>query len=184
MCSALACNEHTELPFTEEGRAAAYLITNIEGSSLHLPHLQHQLEDFDPDTQSRFVAGTVLPAHWYTRAQQVRRFYHDKAIEVFKDFDVLIAPATPCIAPKMGEKWLTIGDDSVMLRPNMGYFTQPISALGAPSVVVPAFDEAAQKPIGVQIIAAPWREDICLRVAHYLEQRGFVARLPAGLKKH
>jgi Asp-tRNA(Asn)/Glu-tRNA(Gln) amidotransferase A subunit family amidase len=33
----------------------------------------------------------------------------------------------------------------------------------------------APLPVGVQIIAAPWREDIALRVAHALEQRGVVS---------
>lgn len=181
VCQTLNCSEQTELPLVEAGRAAAYLITNIEGATLHLPRLQNAMQDFDPDTRDRFIAGTMLPAHWYTQAQAVRLRYRDAVLKVFEHYDVLLAPATPCTAPAMGQKWLTLGDKQVPLRPNLGYFTQPISAIGLPSAVVPCIDTETGLPIGVQIIAAPWREDICLRVAYYLEQHGFAALAPSGL---
>jgi Asp-tRNA(Asn)/Glu-tRNA(Gln) amidotransferase A subunit family amidase len=52
----------------------------------------------------------------------------------------------------------------------IGIHTQPISFIGLPVVAVPVPLEPM--PIGVQIIAAPWREDIALRVAHALEHMG------------
>ena len=61
----------------------------------------------------------------------------------------------------------------VPLRPNIGIFTQPISFIGLPVVAVPVPLEPL--PIGVQVIAAPWREDIALRIAHALESAGAVA---------
>jgi aspartyl-tRNA(Asn)/glutamyl-tRNA(Gln) amidotransferase subunit A len=61
----------------------------------------------------------------------------------------------------------------VALRPNIGLFTQPISFIGLPVVAVPVAGFAL--PIGVQVIAPPWREDLALRVAWQLEAAG-VAR--------
>ncbi len=61
----------------------------------------------------------------------------------------------------------------VPLRPNIGIFTQPISFIGLPVVAVPV--PLAPLPIGVQIIAAPWREDVALRIAHALEKSKVVA---------
>jgi len=52
--------------------------------------------------------------------------------------------------------------------------TQPISFLGLPVVSVP-LTTASGLPIGVQLIAPPWREDLCLRAAWALEQRGIVS---------
>ena len=66
--------------------------------------------------------------------------------------------------------------EEVPLRPNIGVYTQPISFIGLPVVVVPVPGDEAL-PIGVQIIAPPWREDSPLRVAWELERRG-VARAP------
>jgi aspartyl-tRNA(Asn)/glutamyl-tRNA(Gln) amidotransferase subunit A len=62
------------------------------------------------------------------------------------------------------------------VRPNLGIYTQPISFIGLPVVAVPV--ALKPLPIGVQIIAAPWREDIALRTAYALEQMGVVAAPP------
>jgi aspartyl-tRNA(Asn)/glutamyl-tRNA(Gln) amidotransferase subunit A len=62
----------------------------------------------------------------------------------------------------------------------MGLYTQPISFIGLPVVAVPV--PLQPLPIGVQIIAAPWREDIALRVAHALEQMGVVVAPRPSLK--
>ncbi len=59
------------------------------------------------------------------------------------------------------------------VRPNIGIYTQPISFIGLPVVAVPV--PLKPLPIGVQIIAAPWREDVALRIAHALEKMGAVA---------
>lgn len=186
ICHALNVNTdstaHTvELVGTLEGRSAAYLITNVEGSALHKTRLQTRSHDFDPDTRDRFLAGTMLPAQWYIRAQQVRHWYRNLTLKAFEDTDIIIAPATPFTAPLMGEKHFSIHGVDQLLRPNLGYFTQPISSTGFPSVVVPTIDDNTGMPIGVQIIAAPWREDLCLRVAYYLEQQGFTAKQPTGI---
>jgi len=59
------------------------------------------------------------------------------------------------------------------VRANLGIYTQPISFIGLPVVAVPV--PLQPLPIGVQIVAAPWREDVALRIAHALEQAGIVA---------
>lgn len=178
VCKALTVHDTTNVPGAMEGRSAAYLITNIESSALHVNRLRTRAGDFDPDTRDRFIAGALLPASWYVRALQVRKWYHDQVMALFKVVDVIIAPATPCTAPMMGQKTITIRGVEQLLRPNLGYFTQPISAIGLPTVVVPTLDSENNMPIGVQIIAAPWREDLCIRVAAYLEAKGFTAPTP------
>ena len=84
-------------------------------------------------------------------------------LELFEKVDVIIAPATPCVAPKLGEQTLMLDGVEMPLRANIGIYTQPISFIGLPVVAVPV--PLSPLPIGVQIIAAPWREDIVLRVA-------------------
>jgi Asp-tRNA(Asn)/Glu-tRNA(Gln) amidotransferase A subunit family amidase len=171
-----------ELNLAEAGRSAAFLITNIEGASLHYEKILQRAYDFDPDTRDRFIAGSLLPAAWYARAQRVRRQYAEEATELFRRFDVLLAPATPIRAPLRGQKTMSMGGSEVNVRANLGYFTQPISCIGLPVVCAPVmqsqFDtlqtaqaasaEAATLSMGVQIIAAPWREDLCFKVASLL----------------
>lgn len=158
-------------------RAAAFLITNAESSTFHLERLRERADDFDPETRDRFLAGAMLPAAWYVGAQRARRWFHDEMMRVFEGVDLIIAPATPCPAPLVGQKVLELRGESVPLRPNLGLFTQPISAIGLPVAAAPVFGGGL--PIGVQIIAAPWREDLCLRAAFALQQAGVcVARAP------
>jgi amidase/aspartyl-tRNA(Asn)/glutamyl-tRNA(Gln) amidotransferase subunit A len=64
----------------------------------------------------------------------------------------------------------------------MGLLTQPISCIGLPVCAVPVWGAHPALPIGVQLIAAPWREDLALRVAHHLEQMGVVAARVASLE--
>src|SRR5262249_55992529 len=73
----------------------------------------------------------------------------------------------------MGRGRLGLGGVEVRVGANLGIYTQPISFIGLPVVAVPV--PLQPLPIGVQIIAAPWREDVALRIAHALEQAGSVA---------
>lgn len=174
--AALGVERVVEVPGADLGRAAAYIITNAESSNFHLERLKERAGDFDPDTRDRFLAGALLPASWYVQAQRVRRWYHDQVMALFQDVDVLIAPATPCSAPRIGQKTMVLDGVEMPVRPHLGLFTQPISCVGLPVCAVPVA-LPGEMPIGLQVIAAPWREDLCLRVAAELERLG-VARAP------
>ena len=88
---------------------------------------------------------------------------------------------TPCTAPTIGTEWLDINGQRLPARASLGLLTQPISCIGLPVVTVPLWGmnpAAPHLPIGVQLIAAPWREDLCLRAAKALQDAG-VAHLKA-----
>ncbi len=122
------------------------------------------------------LAGAMIPAPLVDRAQKFRRWYRERVLELFKSVDVIIAPATPCIAPKLGQATFVLDGVELPVRANIGIHTQPISFIGLPVVAVPVPLEPM--PIGVQIIAAPWREDIALRVAFALERAGLASAPP------
>ena len=177
---ALDVTAKVEIPEAARGRAAAFLITMAEGGNLHLPDLRTRPDDFDPMTRDRFLAGALLPAHWVQQAQRVRAAYQAKALRVFDEYDVIIAPATPYVAPPIGQDIAVVDGERVPVRPNLGVYTQPISCIGLPVIAAPVADPAAigapnGLPIGVQLIAAPWRETALFRVAAALERAGVVA---------
>ncbi|MEP7057648.1 MAG: AtzE family amidohydrolase [Caldimonas sp.] len=174
IAAALGTRRRVELPEVARARAAAFLITNAEGSALHLPDLRARAADFEPLSRDRFLAGALLPAAWIVQAQRLRRWFALRAAELFGEFDVLIAAATPCPAPTLGTEWLTIDGRRLPARPSLGLLTQPISLIGLPVCTVPVWGCDPQLPIGVQLIAAPWREDRVLRVAHHLQRAGVV----------
>ncbi len=179
VAAALGAGTEVELPEAARARAAAYVISTAEGATLHLARLRTRAADFDPDVRDRLIAGALVPAVFVQQAQKFRRWYRDAVLKLFDDVDVILAPATPCTAPLLGQKTLVLDGVEMPLRPNIGIYTQPISFIGLPVVAVPVVLGGAL-PIGVQVITAPWREDVALRVAHYLEMRGiaYVARPP------
>jgi aspartyl-tRNA(Asn)/glutamyl-tRNA(Gln) amidotransferase subunit A len=176
IAKALGVTRVVEIPEAARARAAAYVITATEGASLHLDRLRKRPGDFDPAVRDRLLAGAMIPAALVDRAQKFRRWYRAAVLELFKSIDVIIAPATPCVAPKLGQTTFVLDGVELPVRANIGIHTQPISFIGLPVVAVPVPLEPM--PIGVQIIAAPWREDIALRVAHALERAGVVSAPP------
>ncbi|MCA6105278.1 AtzE family amidohydrolase [Bradyrhizobium australafricanum] len=180
VAKALGATRVVELPEAARARAAAYIITTTEGAALHLDRLRKRPNDFDPAVRDRLVAGAMIPAVYVDKAQKFRRWYRAKVMELFQSVDVILAPATPCTAPKIGQASFTLDGVELPVRANIGIHTQPISFIGLPVVAVPVPLEPM--PIGVQIIAAPWREDVALRVAYALEQMGVAAApAPRGL---
>jgi AtzE family amidohydrolase len=176
VAKALGVTRIVEIPEAARARAAAYVITTTEGASLHLDRLRKRPNDFDPAVRDRLIAGAMVPAPMVDRAQKFRRWYRARLLEIFKSVDLLIAPATPCVAPKIGQVNFTLDGVELPVRANIGIHTQPISFIGLPVVAVPVPLEPM--PIGVQLIAPPWREDIALRVAYALERMGAAAAPP------
>ena len=168
---ALGVARTIELPEVERARAAAFVITASEGGELHLPNLITRRDDFDPLTRDRLTAGALVPAAWYLHAQRLRRWFASHVREIFENVDVLLAPATPTSATPIGQETLSIRGRELPLRPNMGMLTQPLSFIGVPVAVAP-LAAAGRLPLGVQIIAPAWREDLCLRVAAAMEAGG------------
>ena len=178
VAKALNASKTVVLPQAGVARSAAYVITAIEGGQLHLERLKTRPQDFDPDTRERLMAGALLPGAWYVKAQRFRRVYRANVLKLFDEVDVILAPATPCSAPKLGQTMMKLGGVDLPVRANLGLFTQPISFIGLPVVAVP-LRKKGEMPIGVQLIARPYNEQAVLRVAAHLEKQGVTSAAPA-----
>ena len=180
VAKALSASE-IDIPDVARARAAAYVITNSEGATLHLKRLRERPQDFDPDTRDRFLAGALLPAAYVTMAQRFRQSFRGTMRSLFSGVDVILAPATPTVAPLIGQKTFELGGVTLPVRANLGIYTQPFSFVGLPVMTVPVWLEGAALPIGVQLVAPAWREDIAIRVAGFLEAQGLVQSKVASL---
>jgi aspartyl-tRNA(Asn)/glutamyl-tRNA(Gln) amidotransferase subunit A len=173
VAAALGVAREIELPEAARARATAYVITAAEGAGLHLDRLRSRAADYDAAVRDRLIAGAMIPAAMVARAQKFRRWYRERVLALFDEVDAILAPATPATAPLSGQETFVVNGSVMPVRANLGLYTQPISFIGLPVVAVPV--PLSPLPIGVQIIAAPWREDIALRVARALEAAGVVA---------
>jgi len=175
---ALKATREVILPEAQRARAAGFVITAAEGSNLHLPDLRTRPDDFDPLIRDRFLANALTPAAWYMQAQRFRLWFYQSVMRLFDDTDIILAPATPVAATQIGVESFELNGAQVPARPSMGLLTQPLSFIGLPIVTVPIHG-LGPLPIGVQVIARPWREADALRVAAALESAG-VASAPVA----
>src|SRR5262249_6965554 len=178
VAGALGADREIEIPEAARARAAAYVITATEGAALHLDRLRKRARDFDAAVRDRLIAGAMVPASLVVKAQEFRRWDRAQVLKLFGAVDAILAPATPVTAPRIGQQTFMLDGAELPVRANLGIFTQPISFIGLPVVAAPV--PLAPLPIAVQIIAAPWREDIALRIAHTLEAKR-VAAAPTPL---
>ena len=174
--SALASAGHhvldTPLPLPPPGDliAAFTTIWNTGGAGIALadpdrvePH-NRALRDAARATDSWAYAEGV------TKTQQLSR----RIVEGFlASFDLLVTPTMACLPPPVGAWRAGTDDDPLMALVNsypMAVFTSLFNVTGQPAISVPIHhDQATGLPVGVQIVAAPWREDLLLQVSRTLE---------------
>ncbi|WP_342754955.1 AtzE family amidohydrolase [Pantoea sp. MBD-2R] len=174
---ALNAQDEISLPEAELARTAAFILTASEGGNAYLPALRSQPERFEPLSRERLLAGAMIPSAWYVQAQRFRQHFKQQVLPLFEQFDVLIAPATPTSATPVGQETMRINGSDLPIRASMGMLTQPISFLGLPVTTVP-LQTPGGLPIGLQLIAAPFKEEACLRAAWALEKMGIAKALP------
>jgi Asp-tRNA(Asn)/Glu-tRNA(Gln) amidotransferase A subunit family amidase len=167
-----------DFPHAELARAAAVLVNAAESARPHLERLRRQPDDFDPLTRDRFLAHALIPEAWYLRAQAFRRFHRREVLRLLEAAPVILLPATPCVAPLVGTRTLTIDGVEQPIGPSLGLYTQPLAALDCPVLTVPI--EADGLPIGVQLLAAPGNEAMLFAAAAHLEDCGIARAKDAG----
>jgi aspartyl-tRNA(Asn)/glutamyl-tRNA(Gln) amidotransferase subunit A len=133
---------------------------------------QHnRTEGFGKEVKRRIMLGTfVLSTGYYdayfTKAQQVRQQLKQQTELIFKEFDFIIAPNSPTIAYRLGEKnkdplAMYIGD----------IFTVFANLTGVPAISLPVFKHSSNLPFGLQILSSPHNEVSLLRFSHQLMQQ-------------
>ncbi|HRE79923.1 MAG TPA: AtzE family amidohydrolase [Opitutaceae bacterium] len=181
VAAVLGADREVELPQAALARTAAFTITASEAGRVHLKRLKASAGEFDPASRDRLLAGALLPAAWYLKAQAFRSWWKNQVYSIFSDVDILVAPATPIAAPRLGQQTLTFAGRELPLRPYLGVFTQPLTLIGLPVVAAPVHVPGAL-PVAVQLVGAPWSEARLLRIARRLEREGVCSSPIAELK--
>jgi aspartyl-tRNA(Asn)/glutamyl-tRNA(Gln) amidotransferase subunit A len=139
-------------------------------------------EGFGPEVQRRIMIGTyALSAGYYDayykKAQQVRRLIAEDFKKAFEQVDVIMGPASPTTAFKIGEK----ADDPVAMYLS-DIYTIAVNLAGLPGMSIPA-GMADGLPVGLQIIGNYFDEARLLNVAHQYQQRtDWHRQVPGGFK--
>ncbi|AOH83871.1 amidase [Sphingomonas panacis] len=168
-----------ELPDIARARSAAFVITAYEGGKLHRAALAEQPMAFDPQVRDRLIAGALLPHALYDEAQAFRAAFKQRIADLIAPYDVLLAPATPCVAPLIADPRITIDGALSPARADLGIHSQPVSFLGLPSLAMP-LARPGRLPLGLQAIGHAGTERTLFRFAARLEGQGVVGVSPAG----
>lgn len=124
---------------------------------------------FGPEVKRRIILGTYALSSgkyeaYYLKALKVRRLIKDDFTQIFDKFDVIITPTTPSTAYKIGEN---AGD--ILTSYQSDVFTVSANLAGLPAISIPC-GLADGLPVGLQIIAKPFAEEILLNAAYAFEQ--------------
>lgn len=169
-----------DLPDVPRARSAAFVITAYEGGHLHREALKADPFGYDPAVRDRLIAGALLPDALYEQALAFRAEYVARIEALLADFDVLLAPSAPCVAPLIADPTILIDGEPVPARANLGIHTQSITFTGLPVLAVP-LKRLGALPLGLQLIGKRGGEGALLRLAGELEERGVTGvTMPAG----
>ncbi len=127
-------------------------------------------EAFGDEAKRRIILGTFALSHgyyeaYYLRALKVRTLIKQDFDRVFGDFDCIVTPTSPTPAFKMGEKFQ---DPLKMYLSDI--YTISANLAGIPAISIPCGFTKQGLPVGLQILAKPFAEEMLFRLAHAYEQ--------------
>jgi aspartyl-tRNA(Asn)/glutamyl-tRNA(Gln) amidotransferase subunit A len=178
-----------DLPHTEYGVAAYYLIAPSEACSnlARYDGVKYGLRDhgqdellqmyrttrsqgFGPEVQRRILLGTyALSAGYYDayykKASQIRTLIMNDFKTAFQSCDVIVSPAAPTAATVIGAH---AGDPLSMYLSDV--YTLPANLAGIPGISIPCGLTREGLPIGLQLMAGHFQEEVLIRAAHNFEQ--------------
>lgn len=187
--------EEVSVPLHLEGPAAWTIQQRISGAmgilgqahghrGLHLTEFEHArlpwtTENFSklfPSTKNTVINGLYLTKKFpglYGKTMNLVRQISDAYEEVFKQFDVVIMPTTPYVAPKHGVR----GTPKQCFEPSIGLTsnTAVFNITGHPAITIPVGfapareDPTVQLPVGMEIVGGLWQEKKILRAGHAWE---------------
>jgi aspartyl-tRNA(Asn)/glutamyl-tRNA(Gln) amidotransferase subunit A len=157
-----------DLPDLERATAVHRIVQAVEVAAAHAPWFERQRDRYAPAVRARIEAGYGLAGEAYLRAQRHRRLFTRAFATAMGGLDVVLAPASPVLAPPIEAEEVTIRGARRPVRDALLSCAAPLSQLDCPMVAVPAGVREGL-PVGLQLIGRPGSEALLLRVAAAVE---------------
>jgi aspartyl-tRNA(Asn)/glutamyl-tRNA(Gln) amidotransferase subunit A len=140
----------------------------------HEPFLRANREDYGPDVLYRTLGGQFVLGHHYSKAMKAQRLIQEDYARAFQNVDFIVTPTTPTCAPRIDTPYIEHAGEMHRVRgPGSGLVsrnTSPLNSTGHPAITVPCGLNSGGLPIGLQFIAAGFREEVLFQVAAAYEQ--------------
>ena len=147
-----------------------------DAEDLHTMYKRSRSQGFGPEVKRRIMLGSFVLSSgyydaYYLKALRTKALIKKEFDQAFGKYDVLLAPASPFTAPKIGE---SLKDPLAMYLGDI--YTVAVNLCGLPGITVPCGKESKGLPIGIQMIGDCFMEKKILRAAHaYETSRGSFA---------
>jgi aspartyl-tRNA(Asn)/glutamyl-tRNA(Gln) amidotransferase subunit A len=160
-----------QVPDVEDLNRAGLVILLSEAAAVH--HVDqsqhHRRGDFGADVLALLDQGSLVPAADYINAQRLRKLLLAEFHALFRGIDCLLTPTTPITAPRVGQTEVTLDGATHDTRMLTTRFVRGFNVLGFPALSIPCGLSSEGLPIGLQIIARPFEENLLLMLGEALE---------------
>jgi amidase len=146
------------------------------------PLAEKHPDELTPSLLWNIQQGEALTADDLLAAEEVRSRIYAAFLRFFERFDALLTPSAS-VPPFPNTQQEVLEIDSAALESRIDYLaiTFLISLVGLPSITIPFWAPGAALPVGLQVVAPPWREDLLLTIARDLEaDEAFRCRWPSA----
>jgi aspartyl-tRNA(Asn)/glutamyl-tRNA(Gln) amidotransferase subunit A len=157
--------DEVQLEHVASVAAASMAIVSAEALAYHAEWVRTRPGDYQPDVLDRLRTGAFVSGVHYVRGQQARALFRAAVDEALAKRDVLLAPATPIVATRVGETEAVLGDGKTDVRSSLIRLTRPFNFSGHPACALPCGFTDGGLPIGMQIVGRPFDEVTVLRAA-------------------
>ncbi|MBQ8662539.1 MAG: Asp-tRNA(Asn)/Glu-tRNA(Gln) amidotransferase subunit GatA [Eubacterium sp.] len=159
-----------------EGVKYGYRTENYDG--LHHMYKKSRSEGFGPEVKRRIMLGSFVLSSgyydaYYLKALRTKALIKQAFDKAFEKYDVILGPAAPTTAPKLGE---SLSDPIKMYLGDI--YTISVNLAGLPGITVPCGMDSKGLPIGLQLIGDCFKEKDIIRAAYSFEQTHKYQRCP------
>jgi aspartyl-tRNA(Asn)/glutamyl-tRNA(Gln) amidotransferase subunit A len=171
LLAALGCKiVEFEFPRLQEIMAAYTTLDSCEASAYHERSIAERARDFQPDVRLLLEQGLFIPATYYIQALRIRAAVYRDVLSVFRQFDVIVTPSEPIVAPEIGQQSIRIGDREESVDSAIVRYLAPFNLTGLPALSILCGVSGNGLPIGMQVIGKAFEEEKVLRVGRAYEQ--------------
>ncbi|MET4576913.1 amidase [Ottowia thiooxydans] len=152
----------------ELAAAIQFITISTEAATSQGERLRDDGQRLGEDVRVRLEMASLLPGHWYLKAQRLRRVFVQRMDRLFDDADILLSPTMRSPAPLVGAAKVDIEGKAYPLHTAVSNLTMPFSLSGMPAIAIPWGETAEGAPLSMQLAGARGKDWEVLAIAHRL----------------
>lgn len=156
--------QKVNVDWMREAALANKTMTQSDGAAVHRDRLKEHPDMFGEDIRRRLEDGAKTTSTEYVLARHTQAEVRKRCELFFESYDLLVTPTTPIAAPTIE------GHDAVEQAGRLTRFTAPFNLAGLPALSVPCGFTKDGLPIGMQLVAAAWKDAKVLNAGYAYEQ--------------